>query len=80
MLSKIFESIKFFFEKDYLSFFIVLSPAYKKVKYRISGELKNTDIVLENTFWVGVWPGISESNINYIYDTFKTFLKTKSLI
>lgn len=55
-------------------------PAYKKVKYRISGELKNTDIVLENTFWVGVWPGISESNINYIYDTFKTFLKTKSLI
>ena len=35
-------------------------------RYRVVGELKNTDIVLENTFWVGVYPGMTDEIIKYI--------------
>ena len=39
--------------------------------YRIVGELENTDFVMENSFWVGVYPGISEKMIKYMVDTIK---------
>ncbi len=38
-----------------------------------------TDTVMNNTFWIGVWPGIGRKEIDYIYSTFKTFFKGKSL-
>ena len=34
-------------------------PAYKDVAYRISGSLTNTDIVMNQTFWLGIYPGIT---------------------
>ena len=33
--------------------------------YRIVGELKNTDIITERTFWVGVYPGLDDSRLSY---------------
>lgn len=42
-----------------------------RVGYRISGELRNTDIIMEKTFWVGIYPGMSEEMINYIAKTIK---------
>lgn len=41
--------------------------------YRVVGELKNTDIVMNNTFWIGVWPGINEECINYVINKFEEF-------
>ena len=41
-------------------------PAYENIKYRISGSLKNTDIVMNNFFWIGVYPGITEEKLNYM--------------
>ncbi len=34
----------------------------------------NTDIVMNNTFWIGVWPGISEEEIDYILKIFKKYI------
>lgn len=34
--------------------------------YRIAGELKNTDIIMNNTFWVGVYPGMTDEMIDYM--------------
>jgi CDP-6-deoxy-D-xylo-4-hexulose-3-dehydrase len=34
--------------------------------YRISGELKVTDFVMNNTFWVGVYPGMTDEMIDYM--------------
>lgn len=34
--------------------------------YRVVGDLKNTDYVMENSFWVGVYPGMTDEMINYM--------------
>ena len=45
-------------------------PAYLKRKdYRVSGSLTNSDIIMNNGFWIGVYPGISHQMINYVMDT-----------
>lgn len=41
--------------------------------YKVVGELTNTDIIMNNTFWIGVWPGITDECIAYIISKFKEF-------
>ncbi|NUV00586.1 lipopolysaccharide biosynthesis protein RfbH, partial [Marinitoga sp. 1154] len=50
-------------------------PAYEDVKYKIHNELKNTDIIMNNTFFIGVYPGITNEMINYIINTFEKFFE-----
>ena len=42
-----------------------------KKGYRIIGELTNTDHIMENSFWVGVYPGMTDEMIDYMADTIK---------
>ncbi|WP_273321813.1 lipopolysaccharide biosynthesis protein RfbH [Vallitalea guaymasensis] len=44
-----------------------------KVEYRVATELKNTDMIMKNTFWIGVWPGIEDKQIQYIIKNFKQY-------
>ena len=48
-------------------------PAYKDVEYRISGELTNTDYIMRNTIFIGVYPGIDDVRMNYILSVFEQF-------
>jgi CDP-6-deoxy-D-xylo-4-hexulose-3-dehydrase len=48
-------------------------PAYEDVEYRIVGDLKNTDLVMNNTFFIGVYPGITDEMIDYMLQVFKSF-------
>ncbi|MFA6312421.1 MAG: lipopolysaccharide biosynthesis protein RfbH [Sterolibacterium sp.] len=41
--------------------------------YRVSGALTNTDTVMNNTFWIGVFPGLSESMLDYVANSMETF-------
>jgi len=41
-------------------------PAYKDVKYRISGTLTNTDIIMNQTFWLGIYPGITREMMDFV--------------
>ncbi len=45
-------------------------PAFENVDYRIANELKNTDFIMNNSFWVGVFPRIGEDERNYMLHTF----------
>ena len=38
-------------------------------------DLKNTDYIMNNTFFVGLYPGIEDEQINYMCDIFKTFFQ-----
>ena len=42
--------------------------------YRIVGELKNTDFIMNNTFWIGVYPGMKQEMLQYMIDTIKEFI------
>lgn len=42
--------------------------------YRVSGGLANTDIVMNSTFWVGVYPGLGTPQLDYVADTIASFL------
>ena len=53
-------------------------PAYQDVAYRTVGDLKNTDIVMNNTFWVGVYPGLSRDMIQYVRKAFDAYISNKS--
>ena len=54
---------------------LIRQPAFTEndYKYRVVGELKNTDIVTNRTFWIGLWPGITNECIDYIVGKFKEF-------
>lgn len=43
--------------------------------YRVSGLLKNTDIVMNQTFWIGVQPALSEEMLNFVCNTIKSVLR-----
>jgi CDP-6-deoxy-D-xylo-4-hexulose-3-dehydrase len=49
-------------------------PAYIGQPHRIVGELTNSDIVTERTFWVGVYPKITFEMVDYMIATIKEFL------
>ena len=50
-------------------------PAYLDVPFRVVGDLTNTDIVMDGAFWVGVYPGLTDEMIDFVLDTFRTFIK-----
>lgn len=41
--------------------------------YRIAGELTNTDMVMNHTFWIGVYPGLTEEMLNYAVENIEAF-------
>ena len=43
-------------------------------KYRVSGELVNTDVVMNNTFWIGVQPALTEEMLDYAAGKIESFL------
>jgi CDP-6-deoxy-D-xylo-4-hexulose-3-dehydrase len=58
---------------------IIRHPSFENVKYRINGNLKNTDFIMNNTFWVGVYPGYTEKIIKYLLEKIFTFIKKRNI-
>lgn len=56
---------------------ITRQPAYEKVPYRIYGNLENTDRIMSNTFWIGVYPGLTEEMVEYIMDKIDEFINQR---
>lgn len=57
---------------------LVKQPAYKNIKCRIYGDLKNTNLVMNNLFLIGVYPGIDTEKLEYILEKINIFLRSNS--
>ncbi len=51
-------------------------PAYADVRYRVVGDLRTSDLVAEGTLWVGVYPGLTDSMLDYVIESFHEFVGT----
>jgi CDP-6-deoxy-D-xylo-4-hexulose-3-dehydrase len=49
-------------------------PAYRDQPYRIVGDLTNSDIITEQTFWVGVYPGVTAEMADYMVESITGFV------
>lgn len=54
---------------------ILRQPGYKNIKYRVLGNLKNTDQVLNKTFFLGVYPGLDSQRIDYETEIITSFFR-----
>ncbi|HNS56750.1 MAG TPA: DegT/DnrJ/EryC1/StrS family aminotransferase, partial [Smithellaceae bacterium] len=49
-------------------------PAFRDVPHRRIGDLKNSDFVMNQVFWIGVYPGLSREMLEYVIDIMKNFV------
>jgi CDP-6-deoxy-D-xylo-4-hexulose-3-dehydrase len=54
---------------------LLRQPAYEGCEYRVVGDLPNTDFVMNNVFWIGVYPGLTTEMLDYVADTIQLFTK-----
>ena len=57
---------------------LIRQPAYADAEYRVEGNLRNTDIIMNDTFFIGVFPGMTDEHIEYVVTVFNDF-KTEIL-
>ncbi|ELP5730587.1 lipopolysaccharide biosynthesis protein RfbH [Vibrio vulnificus] len=48
-------------------------PYFEHVNYRVVGELTNTDLIMNNTFWIGVYPGLTQEHLDFVIAKFEEF-------
>lgn len=53
---------------------LLRQPAYQDCQYRVAGELRNTDFVMNNVFWVGVYPGLTAPMLDFVAETIAAFV------
>ena len=46
----------------------------KKIKFKVFDKLDNTDRIMNHTFWIGVYPGLTEEMLSYVCDNIEIFL------
>jgi CDP-6-deoxy-D-xylo-4-hexulose-3-dehydrase len=52
---------------------LVRQPAYKDLNFRVIGDLSNTDYVMENAFWIGLYPGLTLEMLDYVLSVIHQF-------
>ncbi len=50
-------------------------PAYENIEHRVVGELANADTITTNTFFIGVYPGITDHMMGHVLATFDDFMR-----
>ena len=54
---------------------LVKQPYMKNIDFKVHGDLKNTDLIMENTFWIGLYPRLSKEHLEYSVLKIKNFFK-----
>lgn len=54
---------------------LVRQPAYKGLNQRVIGDLPNSDFIMRNAFWIGLYPGISDDMLAYMISSIADFCR-----
>ena len=57
---------------------LMKQPAYRDVDFRVVGDMTNTDIVMTRSFWVGVYPGLTQPMLDYVADSIIEFVENSA--
>ena len=52
-------------------------PAFEDIPCQVVGDLKNTDLITTNTFFIGVYPGLTDAHLGYVAEMFGEFMRDK---
>lgn len=52
-------------------------PAYRELDFRVVGSVRNSDLIMTNTFWIGVYPGLTEEHISYVLSVLYDFFRSQ---
>ena len=55
---------------------LLRQPAYKDRPHRVVGTLDNSDYVMNHTFWLGVYPGLTTTALDHVVNVATTFART----
>jgi CDP-6-deoxy-D-xylo-4-hexulose-3-dehydrase len=55
---------------------LLRQPAFKDTPRRIASSLRNTDQIVSSTFWIGVWPGITDSMLEFMAESLHDICKS----
>ena len=53
---------------------LLRQPAYKECEYRVIGNLPNTDFAMNNVFWIGVYPGLTQPMLEFMVEVIRDFV------
>jgi CDP-6-deoxy-D-xylo-4-hexulose-3-dehydrase len=53
---------------------LLRQPAYQDCHYRVAGDMRNTDFVMNSVFWVGLYPGLTQPMLNFVAATIAGFI------
>ena len=56
---------------------LIKQPAFKDIEYRQVSNLENTDFVMDHAFFIGVYPGIDDRQVDYVLNSFEQFFGGK---
>jgi CDP-6-deoxy-D-xylo-4-hexulose-3-dehydrase len=53
---------------------ITKHPCFEDVEYRVSGGLVNTDRIMNDTFWIGLYPGLSDHHLKFMLERIQDYI------
>ena len=54
-------------------------PYFQDIEYRVAGDLANTDVTMNKTLWLGIYPALGERQLDFISETIECFLTDKKI-
>jgi CDP-6-deoxy-D-xylo-4-hexulose-3-dehydrase len=54
---------------------LLRQPAYQGIRHRVVGELTQSDRIMTHTFWIGVYPGLTDAMLDYVIEQFHAFVR-----
>jgi CDP-6-deoxy-D-xylo-4-hexulose-3-dehydrase len=57
---------------------LLKQPAYRDIDFRVVSNLQNTDTVMNNTFWVGVYPGLTFEMLDFVAESILEYIEKHS--